>query len=114
MGFLERAFIDLAMGREQKAMGGEMLARKMRQRYYDQISDSQIVRIKLPTTDEMKAELLVRLLDPEEGLNELLANQLRTRLQLPEDYDPKKAYAELIGVSLEGGMPTELEGPQVP
>ena len=62
----------------------------MRQRYYDQISDSQIVRIKLPTTDEMKAELLVRLLDPDEGLNELLANQLRTRLQLPEDYDPKK------------------------
>ena len=114
MGFLERAFIDLAMGREQKAMGGEMLARKMRQRYYDQISDSQIVRIKLPTTDEMKAELLVRLLDPEEGLNELLANQLRTRLQLPEDYDPKKAYAELIGVSLEEGMPTELDGPQVP
>ena len=113
MGFLERAFIDLAMGREQKAMGGEMLARKMRQRYYDQISDSQIVRIKLPTTDEMKAELLVRLLDPDEGLNELLANQLRTRLQLPEDYDPKQAYAELMGVSLEEVMSAEPEGPEL-
>ena len=119
MGFLERSFIDLAMGQEQKAMAGELLARKMRQRYYDQITDSQIVRIKLPTTDEMKAELLVRLLDPDEGLNELLANQLRTRLQLPEDYDPKQAYAELMGVSLEEVMSAEpegpeLEGPQVP
>ena len=90
MGFLERSFIDLAMGQEQKAMAGELLARKMRQRYYDQITDSQIVRIKLPTTDEMKAELLVRLLDPDEGLNELLANQLRTRLQLPEITIPNK------------------------
>jgi hypothetical protein len=113
MGFLERSFLDLAMGQEQKAMAGELLARKMRQRYYDQITDSQIVRIKLPTTDEMKAELLVRLLDPDEGLNELLANQLRTRLQLPEDYDPKKAYAELMGVSLDEVMSVELDGPEL-
>ena len=112
-GFLERSFIDLAMGQEQKAMAGELLARKMRQRYYDQITDSQIVRIKLPTTDEMKAELLVRLLDPDEGLNELLANQLRTRLQLPEDYDPKQAYAELMGVSLEEVMSAEPIGPEL-
>ncbi len=101
MGFLERSFIDLAMGLEQKAIAGELLARKMRQRYYDQITESQIVRIKLPTTDEMKAELLVRLLDPDEGLNDLMAAQLRTRLQLPEDYDPKLAYATLMGISLE-------------
>ncbi|NBQ23839.1 MAG: hypothetical protein EBU26_06170 [Verrucomicrobia bacterium] len=89
------------MGLEQKAIAGELLARKMRQRYYDQITESQIVRIKLPTTDEMKAELLVRLLDPDEGLNDLMAAQLRTRLQLPEDYDPKLAYATLMGISLE-------------
>jgi hypothetical protein len=105
MGFIERSLIDIAMGQEEKAIAGEMLARKMRKRYYDEINDSQIVRIKLPTVQEMKIELLARLLDPEEGLNEIMANQLRTRLGLAEDYDPKKALGELRAME-------HLEGPQ--
>jgi hypothetical protein len=109
MGFLERAFLDLAVGQDEKAVAGELLTRKMRQRYYDQITDSQIVRIKLPTIQEMKAELLVRLLDPEEGLNEVLAQQLRTRLGLADDYDPKAALGEL-----KSSQPQDLEGPPAP
>lgn len=110
MGFLERAFLDLAVGQDEKAVAGELLARKMRKRYYDQITESQIARIKLPTIQEMKAELLVRLLDPEEGLNEMLAQQLRTRLGLADDYDPKAALG-----ALKANQPAEeLEGPPPP
>lgn len=105
MGFVERSLLDIAMGQEEKAIAGEMLARKMRNRYYDEINETQVVRIKLPTIQEMKIELLARLLDPEEGLNELMANQLRTRLRLAEDYDPKKALGELRSME-------QLEGPQ--
>jgi len=105
MGFIERSLIDIAMGQEEKAIAGEMLARKMRQRYYNEINESQIARIRLPTVQEMKIELLARLLDPEEGMNELMANQLRTRLGLSEDYDPKKALGELRATE-------HLEGPQ--
>jgi hypothetical protein len=87
-----------------------LLARKMRKRYYDQITESQIARIKLPTIQEMKAELLVRLLDPEEGLNEMLVQQLRTRLGLADDYDPKAALG-----ALKANQPVEeLEGPPPP
>ena len=105
MGFIERSLIDIAMGQEEKAIAGEMLARKMRKRYYDEINESQVVRIKLPTVQEMKIELLARLLDPEEGLNQLMSNQLRTRLGLDEDYDPKKALGELRATA-------QVEGPQ--
>jgi hypothetical protein len=112
MGFMERALMDIAMGQEDKAIAGEMLVRKMRSRYYDQISQSQIVRIKLPTVQEMKIELLARMLDPEQGLNPLLADQLRTRLSLPEDYDPKKALAEIkAATALEAAPAGEVEGP---
>ena len=78
---------------------------EIRKRYYDEINESQVVRIKLPTVQEMKIELLARLLDPEEGLNQLMSNQLRTRLGLDEDYDPKKALGELRATA-------QVEGPQ--
>lgn len=96
LGILGQSFYYLAIGDEDRAMGLDLLVRKMRDRFHNEIGDGQDIRVGLPTIRELKREVLLRMLDPEEGLNPILAAQLRTRL----------------GPALENLIPTE--GPEAP
>ena len=80
LGILGQSFYYLAIGDEERAMGMELLVRKMWDRFHGEIGKGQDVRVGLPTIRELKREVLLRMLNSEEGLNPVLADQLRTRL----------------------------------
>ena len=115
-GLLGQSFYYLAIGDDDRAMGLDLLVRKMRERFYSQIGKGQDIRIGLPPIREMKREVLLRLLDSEAGLNEILAGQLRTRLGksleafFPEGLETATAAARADAAAKAAAA--ELEGPQ--
>ena len=80
LGILGQSFYYLAIDDEDRAMGMDLLVRKMWDRFHNEIGDGQDVRVGIPPIRELKREVLLRMLDPEEGLAPILADQLRTRL----------------------------------
>ncbi len=86
LGILGQSFYYLAIGDEDRAMGMDLLSRKMWSRFHGEIGAGQDVRVGLPPIRDLKREVLLRMLDPEEGMGEILGNQLRTRLG-PALYD---------------------------
>lgn len=96
LGILGQSFYYLAIDDQDRAMGMELLVRKMWDRFHNEIGAGQDIRVGLPSIPELKREVLIRMLDPEDGLAPILADQLRTRL----------------GPALESFLPTqEIEGP---
>jgi hypothetical protein len=81
-GLISTSFYSLAMGDDDRAVGFDHFAQKVLARYRSKTSESGD-RISLPPLDEIKKDVLQRLLDPERGFNSQLADQLRTRLNLP-------------------------------
>ncbi len=80
LGYLVRSYYYLAQGEEDRALGHELLVRKMWQRFHNEIGEKQDVRVGLPTIRELKRDALLQLLDEDKGLHPILADQLRTRL----------------------------------
>ena len=87
-GFLVRAYTSMAFGEERRAVGFERLAALVRDTY----ANKTVTRgesIALPPLEEMKREVLSRLLDQENGLPPLVRATLRTKLGMgPEPVIP--------------------------
>ena len=91
MGAFETAFLNYALADEdadEVAVSHEFFARRVRQRYTNEISSNEInrVRVGFPARSSVREEVLKGVLSPEYGLDPILAAQLRTRLNLPADY----------------------------
>lgn len=83
-GYISNSFFSLATGEEDRAIGYERYARLIWKNYMDRMSlPAAQKRVGLPSLEEMKQEILKKLLDPTEGLDNTIANQLRTALGLP-------------------------------
>ncbi len=83
-GYLTQWGIGLAGDEEEKAVAMERLARNIWRRHELNISvvaDKQ--RINLPPYEQIKKEVVQRLLDPQRGLRPQFAAKLRTELNLP-------------------------------
>ncbi len=80
LGILGQSFYYLAIDDDERAMGMDLLSRKMWDRFHNEIGDGQDVRVGIPPIRELKREVLLRMLDPNDGLTPILADQLRTRL----------------------------------
>ena len=81
-GLISTSFYSLALGDDDRAVGFDHFAQKVWARYRSKTSESGD-RISLPPLEDIKKDVLQRLLDPERGFNSQLADQLRTRLNLP-------------------------------
>ncbi len=91
-GLIRTEFYDLAIGDDDKAIGLENFARKLRARYAEKTEVSG-GRVALPPVAEIKQDVLKRVLDPETGFNPELAAVLRTKLNLPAPTNTPPAVA---------------------
>lgn len=82
-GLLTSAYVNLAIGEEDLAVSYERFAQRIWIRYENEIGAMSEKRVGLPPLERIKREIRDRLLDPENGLETQLANQLRTKLNLP-------------------------------
>jgi hypothetical protein len=87
-GQLETAFLSYAIGEEEPAINSFGWARKLWTRYTEEIGTSSNMqkRIPMPPFQTLYDETLKSVLGPESGMNPVLKQQLRTRLNLPADY----------------------------
>jgi hypothetical protein len=81
MGFLAHAYVDLAIGQDDRAAGFQLLAQKVYDRYRSKTED----RVKLPPLDDLKRTVLDRYLDPQQGLPFAARAALRTQLRMPAE-----------------------------
>ncbi len=84
-GFIREGFIYIALGEETRGLTYFRLAEKLRARFQESIGTQSVHRVGLPEVAVIKREVLNRLLDPQEGLDPVLAAQLRTNLGLPAE-----------------------------
>jgi hypothetical protein len=83
VGFIRQGFLSAAVGEDARALSYMRFAERHRNRYQESVGPISIDRVGLPEMDELKKGVLDELLDPETGLDPLLAAQLRTNLGLP-------------------------------
>ncbi|MFO1499917.1 MAG: hypothetical protein U1G07_16260 [Verrucomicrobiota bacterium] len=83
IGCLREAFWNMAIGEESRAVNYLRFAEKLRARFQDAVGPVSVNRVGLPDMAEMKRVVLEQMLDPENGLDPVLAAQLRTSLGLP-------------------------------
>jgi hypothetical protein len=81
-GFVRDGLISIAIGEEARGTSYFRLAEKFRERYQEAVAKS-VDRVGLPDVATIKREVLDHLLDPKDGLDPVLAAQLRTNLGLP-------------------------------
>lgn len=81
-GALRTSFLNLALGDDDRAVGWEHFAQKVWVRYQSKISGTG-ERVQILPLNDIKQDVLQRLLNPERGLAPELANRLRTILNLP-------------------------------
>ena len=81
-GLISQSFYYLGLGDDDQSLGYDRLAQKVWARFQVKIATSTN-RISLPAMPVLKQDVLQRMLDPERGVNPLLAAQLRTALNLP-------------------------------
>ena len=82
-GLLESSLLSYAIGDDDQAAGYELFTRRIWDRYQTAIGKVSKDRVGLPPLPQMRQEALNRVLGPEFGLDPVLANQLRTKLNLP-------------------------------
>lgn len=82
-GLLSSAFLNLAIGEDDLAASYERFAQRIWQRFADAIGKTSEKRVGLPPLKDLKKEILDQLLDPVNGLDSQISNQLRTKLGLP-------------------------------
>jgi hypothetical protein len=84
-GLLRRAYIELAIGQEDRYAGFKLLAAKVYEHYQTKISDmkSNLQRIGLPPFADLNRAVLNQLLDPQQGAPYAMRAVIRTQLGLP-------------------------------
>jgi hypothetical protein len=84
MGFLAHAYVDLAIGQDDRAAGFQLLAQKVHASYQSKMGKDQS-RAALPPLNDLKRAVLDRFLDPQQGLPFLARAALRTQLGMPAE-----------------------------
>ncbi len=82
-GMLANAYYDLAIGQDDRYAGFLLLAQKVYDNY-EAKTESQ-ARVKLPSLNDLKREVLNRLLDPKNGLPYDARATIRTQLNMPAE-----------------------------
>jgi hypothetical protein len=95
-GLLRRAYIELAIGQEDRYAGFKLLAAKVYEHYQTKISDmkSNLQRIGLPPFADFNRMVLNRLLDTQQGMPYAMRAALRTQLGLPQETNAPPAVAD--------------------
>jgi hypothetical protein len=81
-GLISTFFYSLAIGEDDRAEGVDRFAQTVYLKYQQKTANSQ-GRVILPPLNEIKQDMLRRLLDTEHGFPEELATQLRTKINMP-------------------------------
>jgi hypothetical protein len=81
MGFLAHAYVDLAIGQDDRAAGFQLLAQKVHASYRSKTE----ARVELPPLNDLKRAVLDRYLDPQKGLPFAARAVIRTRLGMPAE-----------------------------
>ncbi len=81
-GMIESYFYNLAIDEDDRATALYHLAQRALARFQTKIATSED-RVGLPSLPEIRKIVLDRVLNPEEGFPPQMANQLRTKLELP-------------------------------
>ena len=80
-GLLERSYLALALGQNDDFASYQLLAQKI----YDRYRAKTEARVKLPSMDNLKREVLNQLLDPQNGLPFNERARIRTQLNMPAE-----------------------------
>lgn len=83
-GMLAHAYEDLAIGQNDRAVGYQMLAQKVYDRYQNKMGKDQ-KRVTLPAMDDLKRDVLRVLLDQKNGLPFAARAAIRTQLKMPAE-----------------------------
>ena len=83
-GMLIHAYLDLAIGQDDRAAGFQLLARKVYDRYQAQMVSDQD-RARLPSFNDLQRHALSQVLDPQNGLPYAERAVIRTQLRLPAE-----------------------------
>ena len=83
LGLLRESFLDHAIGDNERGDGTYLFAKKVYNRYMEEIGKDAKKRVGLPTFASLQEDVLGELLDPEKGLQPQFAAALRTLLNLP-------------------------------
>jgi hypothetical protein len=83
-GLLRHAYIDLAIGQDNRAAGFLLLAQKVHDHYHAEMGASQ-PRAALPSMNNLKREVLNELLDPKNGLPYAARVVIRSKLGMPAE-----------------------------
>jgi hypothetical protein len=91
MGALQTAFMNESLGDQESydvGVNHELFAKRLWTRYQNEVYnyDKEKNRVSLPPYETLQEEALKEMLNPENGLDPLLAAQLRTVKNLPADY----------------------------
>jgi hypothetical protein len=78
-GLLTHAYLDLAIGQDDRAGGYQLLAKQVHDRYQEKMGKDQ-PRAALPPFNDLKRTVLSRLLDPQKGLPFAARGVIRTQL----------------------------------
>ncbi len=80
---LQQSYRNLTIGEYDQANGLAALAKSVWARYMRTVQGDSLKRVGLPPLEQMKQEVVNRLLDPENGLPPELQGRLRSELNLP-------------------------------
>jgi hypothetical protein len=83
-GMLTHAYLDLAIGQDDRYAGFLLLAQKVHDHYQDQMGKDQ-PRAALPPMNGLKRDVLSKLLDPQNGLPYEARLRIRTQLNMPAE-----------------------------
>jgi len=94
-GLLERAYIELALGHDERYENYKLLARNIYNHFMSQISDmkSNVQRIAPPPLAELDRTVRSQLLYPQQGLPYAARAVLRTQLRMPAETNAPPAAA---------------------
>jgi hypothetical protein len=92
-GMLLHAYLDLAIGQDDRSAGYQMLAQKIYNRYQKEMGIDQ-PRVRMPAMNDLKREVLDPLLDRQNGLPFAARAVIRTQLGMgPETNAPPQAVS---------------------
>src|ERR1041385_8596818 len=92
-GLLVNSYRSLTIDEGERALGFLRLAQQVWNAYMNKISKDSIPRIGLSPLEDIKAEMLKRLLDPKNGLPPEERAVLRSKLKLPQENPGPQASA---------------------
>jgi hypothetical protein len=83
-GLLLHSYEDLAIGQDDRAAGFQLLAAKIYAHYQTKVGSAQ-ARVALPSLNDLKRNVLGRLLDTQQGLPYAARAVIRTQLGMPAE-----------------------------